>query len=114
MISLRPRTPAGISAIAAALNEGALSHHCKERENDRDRYVVLVTRFLDGLIELGRRGSMAIECSPPCEPTIDLKYRPAFVHAAAVSWGGIRAALLCIVSRRAQLWQSSKGGQPIG
>ena len=26
--------------------------------------------------------------------------------------GGLRVALLCIVTRRAQLWQSSKGAQP--
>jgi hypothetical protein len=50
MILLRPKTPAGIAAVAASIREDQ-RHFWKEPEIDRNWDVSLVTRFIDGLIE---------------------------------------------------------------
>jgi hypothetical protein len=50
MISLRPDTQAGITAVAASFKENQ-HHFWKELEADRDWDVELLTRFIDGLIE---------------------------------------------------------------
>ncbi len=53
MIALRPKTLSGIAAVAATIKEDQC-HFWKEPEKDRDWDVVLVTRFIDGLIELAQ------------------------------------------------------------
>jgi hypothetical protein len=53
MIALRPKTLAGIIAIARSLKEEALDTYWDEPDEDRDWDVMLVTRFIDGLIECG-------------------------------------------------------------
>lgn len=53
MIALRPKTLAGITAVAATLKDYALSHHWQEPKEDRDWDVEILTGFLDCLIELG-------------------------------------------------------------
>jgi hypothetical protein len=52
MIELRPRTRAGIAAVAACFKADQ-DHLWKDPEPDRDWEVSLVTRFIDGLIECG-------------------------------------------------------------
>ena len=54
MIALRPRTLAGVAAVAATLKEWDLSHYWKEPDIDMDWDVAMLTRFLDSLIELGQ------------------------------------------------------------
>jgi hypothetical protein len=54
MISLRPKTLAGVGAVAATMKEDALNQYWDKPEEDRDFDVSLITRFLDGLIELGQ------------------------------------------------------------
>jgi hypothetical protein len=53
MNALRPKTPSGVAVTAATLKDNSLSHYWNEPEEDRDFDVSLITRFLDGLIELG-------------------------------------------------------------
>jgi hypothetical protein len=50
MIVLRPKTQAGIAAVAEALKADQ-NHFWKEPEPERDWDISLVTRFIDGLIE---------------------------------------------------------------
>jgi hypothetical protein len=54
MIALRPRTLAGIIATARSLKEYPLDHLWAEPDEDRDWDVMLLTRFLDVLIEIGQ------------------------------------------------------------
>ena len=56
MIALRPKTLAGLAALAATMKEDALYSYWNTPDEDRDWDVMLITRFLDGLIE---RGSVA-------------------------------------------------------
>jgi hypothetical protein len=58
MIKLRPKTPAGIAAVAAAFKADQ-DHFWKEPEADRDWEISLLTRFLDDLIELGQAPCIA-------------------------------------------------------
>jgi hypothetical protein len=51
MIKLQPKTPAGIAAVAAVFKADQ-DHFWKEPEPDRDWDISLLTRFLDGLIDL--------------------------------------------------------------
>ena len=51
MIQLLPKTLAGIAAVAAAFKEDQ-DHFWREPEQDRDWEISLLTRFLDGLINL--------------------------------------------------------------
>jgi hypothetical protein len=51
MIALRPKTLAGLAALAATMKEDALRSYWNKPDEDRDWDVMLVTRFLDGLIE---------------------------------------------------------------
>jgi hypothetical protein len=51
MVALKPKTVAGIAAIAVVLRADALSSWWSKPERDRDWDIELVTRFLDGLIE---------------------------------------------------------------
>jgi hypothetical protein len=53
MIKLQPKTLAGIAATAAAFKEDQ-AHFWKKPETDRDWEISLLTRFLDGLIDLGQ------------------------------------------------------------
>jgi hypothetical protein len=55
MIALRPKTLAGITAVAATLKDYAIREYWKEPVEDRDWDVEIITGFLDCLIELGRR-----------------------------------------------------------
>jgi hypothetical protein len=50
MLEIGPKTPASIAALAWALKEETLGHHWDAPEGDRDWDVLLLTRFLDGLI----------------------------------------------------------------
>jgi hypothetical protein len=59
MIALRPKTPAGLAAVAATLKEWDLSHYWTKPDIDMDWDVMLITRFLDGLIELGQAQGVA-------------------------------------------------------
>jgi hypothetical protein len=52
MVALRPRTSAGLAAVAATMKEDALWRHWDKPEENRDWDVMLITRFLDGLIAL--------------------------------------------------------------
>lgn len=52
MIDLRPKTLAGIAAVAASLKEDQ-SHFWDETEKSRDWDILLVTKFIDALIECG-------------------------------------------------------------
>ncbi len=54
MIALRPKTLAGITAVASTLKDYALSNHWRETKEDRDWDVEILTGFLDCLIELGQ------------------------------------------------------------
>jgi hypothetical protein len=54
MIALRPKSLAGIIAIARSLKEEPLDTYWDEPDEDRDWDVMLVTRFLDVLIEIGQ------------------------------------------------------------
>jgi hypothetical protein len=54
MIALRPKTLAGITAVAATLKDYALSQYWRETKEDRDWDVEIITGFLDCLIELGQ------------------------------------------------------------
>jgi hypothetical protein len=54
IIALRPRTLAGITAVAAALKDYAIGEYWKEPVEDRDWDVKILTGFLDCLIELGQ------------------------------------------------------------
>jgi hypothetical protein len=56
MIALRPKTLAGLAALAATMKDDALSSYWNKPDEDRDWDVMLISRFLDGLIE---RGSFA-------------------------------------------------------
>ena len=51
MIALRPKTLAGLAALAATMKEDALRSYWNKPDEDRDWDVMHVTRFLDGLIE---------------------------------------------------------------
>ena len=53
MIKLHPKTPAGIAAVAAAFKADQ-AHFWEKHESDRDWEISLLTRFLDGLIDLGQ------------------------------------------------------------
>jgi hypothetical protein len=53
MIKLRPRKQLGIAAVAAAFKADQ-DHFWKEPEPDRNWEISLLTRFLDGLIDLGQ------------------------------------------------------------
>jgi hypothetical protein len=50
MISMLPKTRAGIAAVATSIKEDQY-HLWKEPDEDRDWDVALVTRFIDGLVE---------------------------------------------------------------
>jgi hypothetical protein len=54
MIALRPKTLAGLAALAATMKEDALSSYWNKPDEDRDWDVMLIARFLDGLIEVGQ------------------------------------------------------------
>jgi hypothetical protein len=56
MIALRPKTLAGLAALAATMKDDALYSYWDKPDEDRDWDVMLISRFLDGLIE---RGSVA-------------------------------------------------------
>jgi hypothetical protein len=58
MIKLRPKTLVGIAAVAAMFKADQ-AHFWKKPEADRDREISLLTRFLDGLIDLGQAPSLA-------------------------------------------------------
>jgi hypothetical protein len=58
MTKRRPKTLAGIAAMAATIKEDQ-SHFWKNPEEDRDWDILLVTRFLDGLIDLGQASCLA-------------------------------------------------------
>ncbi len=51
MIALRPKTLAGLAALAATMKEDALRSYWNKPDEDRDWDVMHVTRFLDELIE---------------------------------------------------------------
>jgi hypothetical protein len=53
MIALRPKTLAGLAALAATMKDDALSSYWNKPDEDRDWDVMLITRFIDGLIESG-------------------------------------------------------------
>jgi hypothetical protein len=53
MSALWPRTLAGIAALAATMKEDALGSYWDKPEEDREWDVMLITRLLDGLIEVG-------------------------------------------------------------
>jgi hypothetical protein len=52
MLELGPKTPASIAVLAETLKGEVLGHHWEQPEDDRDWDVLLLTRFLDGLINL--------------------------------------------------------------
>jgi hypothetical protein len=54
MIALRPKTLAGLAALAATMKEDALRSYWDKPDEDRDWDMMLISRFLDGLIELGQ------------------------------------------------------------
>jgi hypothetical protein len=56
MVTLRPKTIAGIAAVAATLKDFSLSRYWDKPDEDRDWDVMLITWFLDGLIEVGQAG----------------------------------------------------------
>jgi|ERR1700733_11522170 hypothetical protein len=58
MIKLQPKTPAGIAVVAAAFKADQ-NHFWKKPEEDRDWEISLLTRFLDGLIDLGEAPCLA-------------------------------------------------------
>jgi hypothetical protein len=58
MIKLQPKTLAGIAATAAAFKEDQ-ANFWEEPEPDRDWEISLLTRFLDGLIDLGKAPRVA-------------------------------------------------------
>ena len=59
MVALRPRTLAGLAALAATMKEDALGSYWNKPDEDRDWDVMLITRFIDGLIEVGRGPGVA-------------------------------------------------------
>jgi hypothetical protein len=63
MIKLQSKTPAGIAAVAAAFKADQ-DHFWKEPEPDRDWHISLLTRFLDGLIDLGQASCLAVRVAP--------------------------------------------------
>jgi hypothetical protein len=54
MVALRPKTSAGLAALAATMKEDALNAYWNKPDEDREWEVMLITRFLDGLIESGQ------------------------------------------------------------
>jgi hypothetical protein len=59
MIALRPKTLAGLAALPATMKEDALRSYWDKPDKDRDWDVMLITRFLDGLIEVGQVAAAA-------------------------------------------------------
>jgi hypothetical protein len=51
MLDFRPTTLAGIAAVAATLRDDELEHLWAKPEDDRDWGILMLTRFIDGLLE---------------------------------------------------------------
>jgi hypothetical protein len=51
MLALKPRTPAGIAAVAKTLKDEPLADYWADGAGDNDWAIDVITQFLDGLIE---------------------------------------------------------------
>jgi hypothetical protein len=73
MIKLRPKTLVGIAALATAFKADQ-DHFWKKPEPDRDWDISLLTRFLDGLIDLDRAACVSARMLADTEsdPTLAL------------------------------------------